>query len=356
MTTRLDRRNFVKLSLATICGFSLSPLIKGCAQNRAVPEAPKTTAKKLESHPAIPTPKRGCYLGWHHDIGFRVSGNSEFWLNEKSAKAEEQILNIYKNRIGTFPAVHSFADDFIGGSYFPKAVLESAVKMRVYPMIRYLPRSDWKGISKGDHDHHLQRFSSEVSKAELPAFFIPFPGVGRYEKNHPWKDWDPEYFVPAWNRMYNIFEKQGANRYLVWGLHFASKSSGFRKKRQHYWVPAEQVNWVGISIWNQTYSRSEPFMDLLEDDYIEFTVRYNTKPFAIWELGDRHRGTDWFYRYSSKWLESAYEAIETLNDCKLAVFHDRVWPDIGVENRLFHQRNIDVLKKVVKKEYFITAR
>ena len=226
--------------------------------------------------------------------------------------------------------------------------------MDVYPLIRYFPRTDWKHISKGDYDHHLKRFSREVRTSKIPAFFIPFPGVGRYEKNHPWKDWDPEYFVPAWDRMFKIFEQQGANRYLVWGLHFASKSSGFRKKRQYYWVPSEQVNWVGISIWNQSYIRSEPFVDLLEDDYAEFTTRYDTKPFAIWELGDRHRGTDWFYRSSSKWLENAYESIEALSNCKLVVFYDQVWPGIGLENLLFHKRNIEVIKNVGKKEHFIT--
>jgi hypothetical protein len=355
MNIHLNRRDFVKLSLATLSGFSLSPFIKGCAQNSAVPEVRKTTAKKLESHPAIPTPGGQCYLGWHHDIGYRFSGNNDFWLKEKSARAEEHILNIYKNKIGTLPAVHSIADDFLGGSYYPGGVLEAAVKMGVYPMIRYLPRADWQSISKGDYDHHLQRFSREVSKSGLPAFFIPFPGAGHYAGDHPWKDWDPEYFIPAWNRMFNIFEQQGANRYLVWGLHFASKTAGFRKKREYYRVPPEQVNWVGISIWNQTVSRSEPFMDLLGDDYAELTTQYDTKPFAIWELGDRHRGTDWFYRSSSKWFESTYEAIETLPHCKLVVFYDQVWPGLGVENQLFSQRNIEAFKKIGKNPHYRTG-
>jgi hypothetical protein len=95
-------------------------------------------------------------------------------------------------------------------------------------------------------------------------------------------------------------------------------------------------------------------VDLLEDDYTEFTTRYDTKPFAIWELEDRHRGTDWFYRSSSKWLESAYEAIEALSNCKLVVFYDPVWPGIGLENLLFHKRNIEVIKNVGKKAHFIT--
>jgi hypothetical protein len=343
MNIYLNRRDFVKLSLATFSGFSLSPIINGCTQNRAVPEVRKTRAKKLESHPAIHTPRDQCYLGWHHDIGYRFSGNSEYWLKEKSAQTEDEILRSYKNKIGTLPAVHSIADDFLGGSYYPKTVLEAAYRMGVYPMIRYLPRTD-----------HLQRFSQEVSKAEIPAFFIPFPGAGHYEKNHPWKDWDPVYFVPAWDRMFNIFEQQGANRYLVWGLHFASKSMGFRKKREYYWVPPEQVNWVGISIWNQTHSRSEPFKNLLEDDYTEFTTRYDTKPFAIWELGDRHRGTDWWYRRSSKWFDSTYEAIETLSNCKLVVFYDKIWPSVDVENQLFKKRNIEVIQKIGKKAHFIT--
>ncbi|MDH3799945.1 MAG: hypothetical protein OET21_09680 [Desulfobacterales bacterium] len=354
MNIHLNRRDFVKLSLATLSGFSLSPLIKGCTQNPAVLEARKTRAKKLESHPAIPTPTDQCYLGWHHDIGYRFSGDSDYWLKEKSARAEEQLLSIYKNKMGTLPAVHSIADDFIGNSYYPKTVLEAAFRMGVYPMIRYVPRTDWKRISKGDYDHHLQRFSQEVSKAELPAFFIPFPRAGHYEGDHPWKDWDPEYFIPAWDRMFNIFAQQGANRYLVWGLHLASKSSGFRRRRKYFQVPPEQVNWVGISIWNQSVNRSEPFMDLLGDDYAELTTRYDTKPFAIWELGDRHRGTDWRYRYSSKWFQSAYEAIETLPNCKLVVFYDQIWPHIGLENQLFKKRNIDVIKKIGKKAHYIT--
>jgi len=282
MESGINRRDFVKLSLATLSGFGLSPLIKGCTQNRAIVGARKTGAKELESHPAIPTPAGQCYLGWHHDIGYRISRDSDYWLKEKSAPAEEQILSIYKNKIGALPAVHSIADDFLGSSYYPKSVLETAVKMGVYPMIRYVPRTDWKGISKGDYDHHLQRFSQEVKKAALPALFTPFPGAGHYAGNHPWKDWDPEYFIPAWDRMFNIFQQQGANTYFVWGLHLAGKSSGFRRKRKYFRVPPEQVNWVGISIWNQTGNRSEPFLTLLGDDYAEFTALYDTKPFAIW--------------------------------------------------------------------------
>ena len=114
MNIHLNRRDFVKLSLATLSGFSLSPLIKGCSQNRTVPAAHKTRAKKLESHPAIPTPTGQCYLGWHHDIGYRFLGDNDYWLKEKSAQTEEQILSIYKNKIGTLPAVHSIADDFNG--------------------------------------------------------------------------------------------------------------------------------------------------------------------------------------------------------------------------------------------------
>jgi hypothetical protein len=61
MSMRLDRRNFVKLILTALSGFDLSPLIMGCTQNRAVPEARKPGAKKLESHRAIPTPGVGRY-------------------------------------------------------------------------------------------------------------------------------------------------------------------------------------------------------------------------------------------------------------------------------------------------------
>jgi hypothetical protein len=83
MNIHLNRRDFVRLSLATLSGFSLSPLIKGCTPNRAVPEVRKTRAGKLESYPAIPTPADRCYLGWHHDIGFRISGDSDYWLKNK---------------------------------------------------------------------------------------------------------------------------------------------------------------------------------------------------------------------------------------------------------------------------------
>jgi hypothetical protein len=353
----LNRRNFVKLGLATLSGFGLSTLISGCAQKQEVarPRLRATGVEKLASHPAIPTPQDQCYLGWHHDIGYRTSGTSDYWLKEKSAPAEVQILSIYKNKIGSLPAVHSIADDFLGGSYYPAGVLEAGVKMGVYPMMRYMPRMEWKRISKGDYDGHLLQFSKQVSKAALPAFFIPFPAVGYYGSDHPWKDWDPEYFIPAWSHMHQIFEQQGANRYLVWGLHLASKTAGFRKKRKYYRVPAEQVDWVGVSIWNQSFHRSEPFMDLLGDDYEELTTHYRSKPFAIWELGNRDRGTDWFYRYASKWFERTFEDIATLSRCRLVVFYDYRWLDLGVENQLFTKRNIAMIKSVGKQEYYLTG-
>lgn len=355
MDIELSRRKFVKFCLATFSGLGLSPLLKGCSRNQIGAKPRSSGTVKLESHPAIPTPEGRCYLGWHHDIGYRISGTSDYWLKEKSSQAAAQILRIYKNKIGTLPAVHSIADDFLGGSYYPASVLDTEVKMGVYPMMRYFPSADWEGISKGDYDSHLQHFSQQVSKAALPAFFTPFPGAGYYAGDHPWKDCNPEYFIPAWNRMFNIFEQQGANRYLVWGLHLASKSSGFVHKRQYFQVPTEQVNWIGISIWNQTGNRSEPFMNLLGDDYSDMTTRYHTKPFAIWELGDRHRGTDWYYRYSSKWFERTYEAIETLPRCKLVVFYDFRSIDLGVENQLFAKRNIAMMKAICNRGYYLSG-
>lgn len=355
MNPDLSRRHFLKLCLTTLSGFGLSPLIKGCSRNQAVTEPRPVVTLKLESHPAIPTPEAQCYLGWHHDIGYNISGTSDYWRKEKSSQAEAQILNIYKNKIGALPAVHSIADDFLRGSYYPAGVLEAAIKMDVYPMMRYFPRMDWERISKGEYDRHLQLFSRQVSQAAIPAFFIPFPEAGHYAGNQPWKDWNPQYFIPAWNRMYTIFEQQGANRYLVWGLHLASKSSGFVNKRQYFQVPPEQVNWVGVSIWNQTFSRSEPFLTLLGDDYSELTALYKTKPFAIWELADRHRGSDWFYRYSSKWFERTYAEIQSLPMCKLVVFFDFRWLNRGLENQLLKKRNIQMIQSVGKGGYFLTG-
>lgn len=355
MEIELSRRKFVTICLATVSGLGLSPLLKGCSRDQVVAEPRSSRTLKLESHPVIPTPVDRCYLGWHHDIGYRISGTSDYWLKEKSSQAAAQILAIYKNKIGTLPAVHSFTDDFLGGSYYPAGVLDTAVQMGVCPMMRYYPSADWESISKGDYDSHLKRFSQQVSKAALPAFFVPFPGAGYYAGDHPWKDCNPEYFKPAWDRMFNIFEQQGANRYLVWGLHLASKSSGFVRKRQYFQVPTEQVHWVGVSVWNQSYIRSEPLLKLLQDDYAELTALYQTKPFAIWELGDRHRGSDWFYRYSSKWFERSYTAIESLARCKLVVFYDFRWLNQGLENQLLKKRNIAMIQTVAKGDHFITG-
>ena len=336
-------------------GLSLSPFITGCSRKQTVAEPSGAEAIRLASHPAIATPSNGCYLGWHYDIGYRSSGANDYWLREKSAAAEKRILGGYKSRIGSLPAVHSFADDFLGDGYYPAGVLKAALNIGVYPMMRYMPRADWKHISEGNYDHHLQRFAQQVSKAAIPAFFIPFPGAGHPGPDHPWKEWKSEYFIPAWERMYQIFERQGANRYLVWGLHLAGKTSGIIKNRQNYLVPPERTDWVGISIWNQTITRSRPFMELLGDDYTELTARYTSKPFAIWELGDRHRGTDWFYRYSSKWFERTYEAIRKLPRCKMVVFYDFRNFDLDLENQLFKERNIEMMKNVGQKGYYLTG-
>ncbi len=355
MPIDVTRRKFVKLGLVTLSGFGLTPLMKGCAQKQVESKPRIITTPNLESHAAIPTPQDQCYLGWHHDIGYRISGASDFWRQEKSAQVEKQILSSYQRKIGTLPAVHSIADDFLGDSYYPGSVLDAAIEMGVYPMMRYSPRADWMAISKGRYDHHLQRFSQQVSQTALPAFFTPFPGAGHYDKDHPWKDWDPQYFIPAWDRMFNIFEQEGANRYLVWGLHLTNRLSGSWKMRPYYQVPPEQVDWVGVSIWNQSFKKSEHFEDLLGDDYNELTTLYRTKPFAIWELGDRHRGTDWFYRYSSKWFERTFAAIENLPSCKLVVFYDFRWLELGVENQLFKKRNIEMIKNVGSRGYYLTG-
>jgi len=358
-----SRRDFLKkagqISLVLGSGLSLETVFGGCTSIRLLTENQEEVDAMLESHPAIPTPPGQCYAGWHNDVPlfWAAFGQTSSEVEDTGFEDETKILEHYEKRFGQGPAVHSISDRNIGRHYFPAGVVRAAHSKGVIPMIRYYPVHNWQRISQGAIDDSLKEFCDSAVEENKPFIFTPFPEVGLTSGSHPWIKWDPKYFVPAWDRMYNIAEKTDVNKIMLWGLHLIGSFTKMRRPYKPFYVDPSQVNMVGVSLYDkpEVYGR-RPFRTGLGSDYHDITAKYETKPFAIWELGTTVRDSSGKRNEVAmgKWILRTYETITKWPRIKLLVWYGINWRDHNTSFIIGEAQ--DYYRKAISNRHFIGSR
>ena len=356
MRERISRRNFIKLGFGATAGICLTSLLKGCAWLPG--ETQEEADSMLESHPALPILNGQTYTGWHLDVSVTYR-----WLHpgvpeqaEEGFEEERRIIDNYEKLFGQKPAVHSISDRAVGSGYFPGPIVKGAHSKGVVPMIRYYPHRDWKSIAQGVIDDSFKAFVDSACKVNEPFVFTPFPEAGEGVGSHPWRNWNAKYFKPAWDRMYTIADKAKANDLMLWGLHLQGSYASKNKPRQYFYVDPAQVNMVGVSIYDNPKYGRKSFMQLLGPDYHQLTGQYETKPFAIWELGtgiydSAHRMNE---KAMGKWILDTYDAISKLPRAKLVVWYAILWKD---HNHSFIVGDAtDYYRRAISNKHFIGAK
>jgi len=338
-------------AITSATALSLKTIIisTGCSYLRTVTETTEEVDEQIESHPAFPTPKNGCYLGWHHSL---------HTLDD--ADGEIRLLNRYYKTFDQYPVVHGFSDRGINGSWFPRGIIEGAHNTGVIPLIRFYPFFDWERISKGEFDDNLESFAKEALKTQKSFFFTPFPEAGQTSGSHPWQRWNSKYFKDAWNRMFTKFEGWGVNEFAIWGLHLLENRPEYKiKPRKNFWVPHEQVHWVGVSTWGKQDRGSKSFRTLVSRDYAQMRKKYPTKPFAVWEAGNRHiitgSGESYGYVRAGKWLAKAAEEIKKRPSIKLVVPYDFHTGRRKLGMNILMKETAEYYQKIVDDPYFISS-
>lgn len=157
--------------------------------------------------------------------------------------------------------------------------------------------------------------------------------------------------------MYNIFEKEGANKHTVWAINYLGTYSPAARKRLEGFYPGDDVvDWIGFTVQNRTGLGHLPssFRWLFQSDYNWARRNHPTKPLALFEVG-RSRGYG-----QAKWIKKTYKDIkEKFPAIKLAQWWEGVLYCCNglTDDQTFSssQKSIEAMREVHKDPYFIGA-
>lgn len=203
------------------------------------------------------------------------------------------------------------------GRPYPKAAIDIIRKHGATPIIS-LELWQW-GIRGGDY---LER----INAGEFDAYFRKWaddaaadgkPVLLRFgfEFNGDWFSWGnkPLAFVHAWQRVWRIFDKQGAaNVEWVWSPNVVSVPDKPEFNMHVFYPGDDMVDWVGVDGYNwgdhyDQWHRWQTCEEIFKVVIGEFQARYPDKPIMIAEFAsvddDARRKPDWI-RAAHRWLTS----------------------------------------------------
>jgi hypothetical protein len=333
---------------------SLSPT--GCSTLQISNEKQGEVDAKLESHLAIPTPKSGCFVGFHSDIvqPFLYGPLYEQLWKEMGVEKEKKSLLNKKDRFGYVPAVHSFSDRHVGvDGFFPKNVIVGAHEMGVIPLIRFYPRAKYQDIAKGTIDDIVKEFAGSFRATGIACFFVPFAEANideRFKHVHHWAGDSGSWFAEAYSRIHEIMRKEGANDKAVYGLHLIGLTVG--SDFYSFKVPPDIVDWVGLTVYNlenQSFL-NQSFSTLLhqQNAYFKIVDMYPTKPIALWEFGTSEGANQ------AGWIRNAYKKIREIPRIKLVVYAEYYFYKPNADSTFIFNTNAqDAMKDAISDAYFI---
>ena len=102
-----------------------------------------------------------------------------------------------------------------------------------------------KNVSKGKHDHLVEKLAHWIKAANRPVFLR----IGYEFDGWSWNHYNRKHYLGAWKRIHSIFKAlQVENVAFVW----QSKGTGSGQKILEQWYPGDDmVDWVGYSYFGQ---------------------------------------------------------------------------------------------------------
>ena len=173
----------------------------------------------------------------------------------------------------------------------------------------FMPGSDEllvPAFIEGRFDEQMRLYGRLLRQVGAPVF-VRFAN----EMNGDWVGWcawwlskDADLWVAAWKRFRRLLLEEGAhNCIFVWNPHDRSMPD-FRWNSAHvYWPGDEEVDWVGLTGYNNGVGTPggvwRELDDIYRPVYDDYRARYPTKPFLITEFAsheDGGRKDEWIRR------------------------------------------------------------
>ena len=128
----------------------------------------------------------------------------------------------------------------------------------IYGWLPVISTAEW---ASGALDEYMISYFSEVASKEVrdmgPIWFRP-----ANEMNGSWTPYygDPQTYVKAWRRMYNIAEQLGVTQYnvFVWSPNYVSMPDKESNAMTAYYPGDIYVDWLGVSLYPPSLSAQYP--------------------------------------------------------------------------------------------------
>ncbi len=180
-------------------------------------------------------------------------------------------------------------------------------------------------IANGEYDAYIAGWAQQVKNVGDPVF-VRFAN----EMNGDWDPWcawfyskDPDLYIAAWQRMYNIFKQQGAdNAIFVWNPHDRSFPD-FKWNSAELYYPGDQyVDWVGLTGYNNGTGFADEywrnFNDIYRPLYNDYLHKFPGKPFMITEFSCSELGGD-----KAAWINDCMHSLAAYPNIRIAVWYDQ---------------------------------
>jgi len=381
----MTRRELLKAGVGMTAVAGGLEMIGGCATS----ETPKVTTLVYPPLPydKIQPPQEGCLVGFFiepedslrmKDSRFIPQGSKEIEAIRRSKSFDEFRETLQKGRSGKIYQVSNEvtyvekavnARPFIYSLPWAKLYLEFPVsqcmvlaRFGIVPFVYggigpfdldiQVPGFGPKEIAQGKQDGIIKRFAQGA--AEFGRRYGGFFFTTMEEMNGNWFSWGRNSsFIPAWRHIWEIFEDQGANKYVtwVWDPYCPEGVAAYADNPRLYYPGDKYVDWIGLCAISVA---EKPTMNyalnvLIAQTYRQLLKDHPQKPFVITSFGRTNE------RFQSKWLINAYSSIKNSFPAIKAViyFHTTWW---GTGDHTLNRESFQTLENIFKDSYWITGK
>jgi len=332
----MNRREFLRAGvglaavaggLGTICGCATTETAKG--MTLVYPPLP---------YNKIQPPQEGCFIGF-----FSMYGITHL---EKALSAKPSIFIAASKLYNKFPMVQVI--EVAKRGIVPYLHVDIAPFDSTAP----IPGFSVKEIAQGQQDSHIKKVAQdalEFGKGYGGFFFSTM--VDMNTNSFSWGM--NSNFIPAWRRIWQIFDDQGANQYTTWVWVPYSPEAAHRQADdpELYYPGDKYVDWIGLNAFSVAGHQKTDYMFnvLIGNTYRRLFKYHPEKPFMI----------PWFARtnnfYQSRWLINTYRSIkDSFPAIKAAMYCDRISSHTG-DNTL-NPKSMETLKEIFKDPYWIMGK
>jgi beta-mannanase len=219
-------------------------------------------------------------------------------------------------------------------------------------------RLDLKDIADGKHDDKLARLAKGAAGfgEKHGGYFV----TTMEEMNGYWYPWSQnQNYIPAWQHIWQVFEDQGANKYVTWVWEpfclEPNKRMGDLYKLQSpgkYYPGDKYVDWIGFSAFSRRRGSGDGMRhrDLISRSLEEMHTAHKDKPIIHAETG-RTQGYN-----QEEWLNDAFWTIKReMPELKAVIYWDNITLDLG-DDKTLSKDSLHLMKEIFRDPYWIMAR